>query len=106
MVQKNHFNRTLPDIEDRHSDSIRAAHTIKTHEERDNWYEVQRPQEGDIVLMARRNVPVHVGVWILANNRGGVLHCVEKSGVVFSDRYSLSSMGFGGISYYHPKGQS
>lgn len=103
MVQRDHFDRILPDIEDRQSDSLNAARTIATHDERDNWYEVSKPANGDLVLMARRNVPVHIGVWVHANARGGVLHCVEKSGVVYSDIRSLQSMGFGGLTYFHPK---
>jgi hypothetical protein len=65
--------------------------------------QVDQPVDGDLVMMARRSVPVHIGIWVNANGRGGVLHCLEKSGVVFSDKLSLRAMGFGGITYYHPK---
>ena len=103
MVQRNHFNRIMPDIADRRYSTFEAARIIESHEERDNWVEVTLPITGDLVLMARRCVPVHIGIWLQFAGKSGVLHCVERAGVVFSDKFSLKSMGFGSLTYYHPK---
>lgn len=103
-VQRDHYNRILPDIIDRASDSLSAARMIENHEERDKWFETVKPVDGDLVLMARRAVPVHIGVWVLSSGRGAVLHCVEKSGVVYSNLHALRNMSFGNLTYFHPKG--
>lgn len=103
-VQRRHFARELPAIEGRQFDVKKAARTIQSHEERENWIEEPMPLEGDLVLMARRLIPVHIGVWVHANGRGGVLHCLERAGVVFSSLHSLRAQGFGGVHYYHHRG--
>lgn len=55
------------------------------------WAEVAAPQEGDGVLMAKGAHPCHVGIWL---SLGGVLHCVEGAGVIFTRAERLTDMGY------------
>ena len=51
------------------------------------------PREGDCVQMSHSRRPHHIGVWVDVDG-GGVLHCVEGLGVVFSTRQSLRLNGW------------
>ena len=64
--------------------------------------EVEKPQEGDIVLMRQAKNPVHAGIWLDIDG-GGVLHCVRENGVVFQDVPSLNLCGWFLHSYYRIK---
>lgn len=58
------------------------------------WLSVDRPREGDGVMMARGAWDCHVGVWIEPDGQGGILHSVERAGVVFTVLPQLELMGF------------
>lgn len=67
-----------------------------SHREFLNWPLVDNqntPMEGDCVQMSHSKRPHHIGVWIEADG-GGVLHCVEGMGVVFSTPQSLKANGW------------
>lgn len=54
---------------------------IKVIRENKKYYNILKdPKDGCIVALSQLNNPHHVGVWI----NGGVLHCLEKVGVIFS----------------------
>lgn len=76
-----------------------VAHAMQQHDERANWVEVAEPGEGDAVLMAYNRFPVHVGVWVAADG-GGLLHCEQKTGVIFSNRAALARMGITRMWYF------
>lgn len=102
-VQATHYGRDVPEIGV--PATVQAqAHTLAGHPERANWTQVDRPEDGDAVLMARRQHPAHIGVWIEANGGAGVLHCMQGAGVVFMPPSSLKMAGWGRLSYYrhHP----
>lgn len=65
--------------------------------ERARWQEVANPREGDGVLMAKGTRPCHVGVWL---DLGGVLHCVEGSGGIFTPKPRLGDLGYWVIGIY------
>ena len=69
------------------------------HPERNLWQAVDVPQEGDAVLLAHTKYPSHVGIWVEADG-GGVLHCQDGPGVVFTTRAALARMGWGRLQYY------
>lgn len=98
-VQSKHFDVTLPPIPEYHS-WREANELIRTHYERDKWTRVTAPKEGDLVLMCRNRLPVHIGVVISANDRLGILHCIQQSGVVYNTLPSLRSNGWGGVMFY------
>lgn len=58
------------------------------------WTRVDRPAEGDGVMMARAAHNCHVGVWIEPDGAGGVLHSVEGAGVIFTPLPALAAMGY------------
>jgi hypothetical protein len=66
----------------------------------DGWVPVSEPVEGDAVLMARGQRPCHVGVWIAPDPEAGVLHSVERSGVVFTPPDRLTGLGYRMIGIY------
>lgn len=66
------------------------------------FVEVDKPQDGDVVLMRQAKNPVHAGIWLDVDG-GGVLHCCRNSGVVFQDASSLNATGWFLHSYYRVK---
>lgn len=60
----------------------------------EGWVLVQEPVEGDAVLMARGQRPCHVGIWISPKPSAGILHSVERSGVVFTPPARLLGLGY------------
>jgi cell wall-associated NlpC family hydrolase len=79
-------------------DGIRE--TFAAEQERLKWTFVKTPVDGDVVMMARNRMPIHIGVFVAANHTVGVLHCFQPSGVVFQIPQSLRNSGWGGLSYY------
>lgn len=63
------------------------------------FYEVEKPQDGDVVLMRQSKNPIHAGLWLDVDG-GGVLHCVRGNGVVFQNIRSLNICGWYLDSYY------
>jgi cell wall-associated NlpC family hydrolase len=100
-IQRDHFGVEVPIIVI--EDQRQASHEMQANSELDNWQSVDVPQEGDIVMMARAKIPAHIGVCVRANNQIGVLHCIQKSGVVFTAMSMLSSNGWGSLKYYRHK---
>ena len=82
------------------ADALSALSCVRaldgSHPEFLNWpliAERDAPREGDCVQMSHSKRPHHIGVWIDADG-GGVLHCVEGQGVIFSTRQSLKVNGW------------
>lgn len=91
----------MPNLDDRSLETIRS--TIDA--QRPEWVSVTRPRQGDLVLMARRTVPVHVGVVVKAD----VLRCLHSveptkagsvSGVVAQRLSELPNYGWGRVQFY------
>lgn len=93
------FGLSVPVIE------VDAAHLAAVtrafigHPERVRWAEVDSPVEGDAVLLAHSRFPTHVGIWVGVDG-GGVLHCEQASGVVFSSPGALARCGWGRLAFY------
>lgn len=98
-VQRDRFGVDMPLVDVPQSWS-QAHAMIEGHDERRNWERVAVPREGDLVLMARNRLPVHIGIVITANGKLGVLHCMQHSGVVFNTMPSLVGCGWGALTYY------
>lgn len=82
------------------ADALSALSCVRaldgSHPEFLNWpliADQNAPIEGDCVQMSHSKRPHHIGVWIGADG-GGVLHCVEGMGVIFSTRQSLKVNGW------------
>ncbi len=66
---------------------------FRNHPERRRWQLVDRPCEGDAVLMRQSRHPVHVGLWLTVDG-GGVLHAARGIGVVFQLPVDLTAHGW------------
>lgn len=93
------FGLNVPAVDvDAHN--LRAiTRAISYHPERLLWVAVDTPAEGDAVLMAHNRFPAHVGIWVDADG-GGVLHCEESRGVIFTTRAQLAVGGWTRLAYY------
>lgn len=99
LIQRNHFNCDLPHIDIDAGDVASCVRALSTHAEKNNWLAVEFAQEGDVALMSQNRQPTHVGVWLEVDG-GGVLHCIEKGGVIFTKRRDLSHLGYNLIQFY------
>lgn len=102
-VQRHHYGIEMSDVEYKNDDWKDAARALNEDSERDSWSLVGIPGDGDLVLMARSRLPVHIGVWIKANGTEGILHCVQGVGVSFLRRRDLRLSGWGSFQYYTHK---
>lgn len=98
-VQAERFGRVLPAIEPDSYRSLHCARAFAGNPERDHWQPTATPAEGDAVLLAHARHPSHVGLWIEVDG-GGVLHCLQRAGVVFQTVKSLKAQGWGHLEYY------
>lgn len=79
--------------------TLAIARAFNGDPERANWLEVERPAEGDAVLMGQAKRAHHVGLWL----GGGVLHAVDGAGVIYTKAAMLRLGGWNVIGYYrHP----
>ncbi len=97
-IQKRHFGRDLPGIPNP-EDVLAIARGFRDHPERQRWEHVDSPENGDCVLMRQARYPIHVGVWLDADN-GGVLHCSQEAGVAFQTLNSLALNGWSVEGFY------
>ena len=98
-VQNDRFGLNVPAVEIDSLNLRNVIDTFNTHSERTRWSEVERPVEGDAVLMGRSANPVHVGVWLPVNG-GTVLHSEQTSGVVLQSLSSLQIHRWTHIRFY------
>lgn len=89
-VQKEKFNRDVPAIDVDAFNTMACVKAFLNHGERQNWFEVKTPQNGDAILMSQSKVPTHVGVWV----DGAILHCVRNTGVVYTNEKALKSFPY------------
>lgn len=105
-VRRTVYGDVLPSFEVPEEPSLLwLAHQFKNSDERKNWRQViqqgivHKPgPDGSLVLMSRASQAVHIGIW-LANEKG-ILHAVEKDGVVFQDLLTLKASGWGNLRYF------
>ena len=97
-IQQRHFGRALPGIPNP-EDVLAIARGFRDHPERQRWEQVDSPKNGDCVLMRQARYPIHVGVWLDADN-GGVLHCSQEAGVAFQTLNSLALNGWSVEGFY------
>lgn len=96
-VWREHFGLVVPLVDIDGSDARAARRAFEGAAERQAWIDVQTPAEGDGVLMAMGARPCHVGIWV---DPGGVLHCIEGAGGVFTPRARLSDLGYRVVGFY------
>lgn len=91
-IQGEHFGVQVPQIiaPDYNNAKVLVG-LFRTHEERSHWPVVETPKHGDAVVVRH---PLHIGTWLDLDG-GGVLHCVEGIGVIFTSDSSWHVSGFG-----------
>lgn len=96
-VWKEVFNTHVPPMD---TFNIAASAKIfnKTNEI-NKWTRIEHPQEGCAVAMGKSKYITHVGIWHNIES-GGVVHCVEYSGAVFSNLKSLFVHGWNILGFY------
>ena len=85
------FSITVPLIEVDGDDPRATRRELAHSAERRGWAEVATPTEGDGVMMAKGAMPCHVGIWLAL---GGVLHCVEGAGAIYTPAERLADLGY------------
>ncbi len=97
-VWRERFGWDVPPLAVDASSARAGRRALATPPEAAGWVRVERPAEGDAVLMARGTRPCHVGIWIEPDgatpNGSGVLHSVEGPGVIFTPLSGLSALGW------------
>jgi len=95
-IQADHFDIEMPVISIPDYDDVRGlVGLMNGHAENQNWFPIQIPMHGDLVLI---RTPMHLGIWINVDG-GGVLHCVRGAGVVYTKDSHWSTSGFGRKQY-------
>lgn len=65
-----------------------------------DWQPVAEPAEGDAVLMGRAQRPCHVGIWITPPEGAGILHSMERAGVIFTSPTRLATLNLRQLGCY------
>lgn len=94
-----HYGIAVPAFE-APEDWAAANRLMTTAAELQNWTQVPGLAEGQVVFMARRLHPVHVGVCIVASGRLAVLHCAGPAGVLCQRTAGLQAAGWGRLTHY------
>jgi cell wall-associated NlpC family hydrolase len=104
-VLSEYFKKEVPDIQVPENPTWPwMIETFRSHSERRRWKEVQGlllVPDGSICLMARHNNPAHCGVVFKPEMM--ILHCDQKSGVVFQDTIDLKMEGWAKLRFYVPE---
>lgn len=93
------FGWEVPAVDVDALNRLATVRAFQRHPERAAWRRVEAPSEGGGVLMGKSARPSHVGVWTEADG-GGVVHCVQGAGVVFSSPAALALSGFRVLGHY------
>lgn len=102
-VQKKHYALSLPEIELSEYNFRVVVDNFNKNSELQNWFTVKVPKDGDAVLLRLAKYPNHVGLWVKDGETVGVLHAVEKSGVIFSSKQNLAKNRWKIVDYYRHK---
>lgn len=102
LVQRELFGRDMPDFAmpgEAGRTAIAAA--IAVHPERMRWQEIDNPEDGALVTMARNHAGYHIGTW-LADEGGLIVHAIEDCGVVVDTIASLEAVGWRRFRFHLP----
>jgi cell wall-associated NlpC family hydrolase len=101
-VLQTHYKINVPEF-DVPDDWYTANKILTQTSELANWRKVDTMAEGQVVMMARREHPVHIGLAVAANGRLGVLHCAKPAGVLYQYLRGLQEAGWGRLTHYRHK---
>lgn len=101
-VEREQFGIEIPDIEIDSNNILAVVRHLNGNQEKNNWVEVTDLQEGDVLYMSMGNQPHHVGIYVQIDG-GGVLHCIEGAGVIFTKLADIAAMSYNIIAIYRHK---
>jgi len=93
-VYQQQFNINLPNIAVAEGDLRSQVKAFHAHPENAHWQRVEKPKEGNALLLRQSRHPIHVGLWIDTEGESGVLHALQGAGVVFQTLNSLKLSGW------------
>jgi hypothetical protein len=102
-VQGEQFGRPLAAVTPGSYSPRDLIRIVDGHDVRTEWSVIDVPREGDGVLMGKAKRPTHVGVWVEADG-GGVLHCQEGDGVIYTSHRALARLGWNVLGVYRYQG--
>ncbi len=97
-VWRERFGLVVPEIEVDGASALAARRAFVRGQS--GWQEVSVPVEGDAVVMAKGQHPCHVGIWVQPEPMAGVLHAIERMGVIFSPAPCLGGLGYRVTGFY------
>lgn len=98
-VWREEFGFDVPAVDVDAINRLSCSRAFRDHPERQSWDQIGQPEEGAAVLMGKSDRASHVGIWTQADG-GGVVHCLEGVGVVFSAPAALRSTGLKVLGWY------
>ena len=98
-IQRVYFATIIPLISLDNPAANAELHKVKLQS--GDWQIVKNPSHGDGALL-KGGLSPHVGIYLDVDG-GGVLHCAEGMGVVFTPANSLSIAGYARTVYYKLK---
>ena len=96
FVERTYFGIDIPFLSLKDTEENAELHRYKLRS--GEWQITKEPKHGDGVLL-RGGMSPHVGVYIDLEG-GGVLHCVEGFGVIFTPKNHLSASGYDQATFY------
>lgn len=99
-VLEHHYGIAVPEFDVPPDNWVEANTLMTSAAELANWRNVPAMADGQVVMMARRRHPVHIGLAVVANGRLGVLHCAQPAGVLFQALPGLQAAGWGRLTHY------
>jgi len=98
LIYQNEYNITLPDYSTQYPDTQALSiisPIVEVEKESDIWYNVETPEEGDIIVFNIKGAPVHCGVYLsnkdFIHNFHGCNSCIES---VKSTRWNKRVEGY------------
>jgi cell wall-associated NlpC family hydrolase len=98
-VWREQFHIEVPPVDVDACSRMACARAFDHHDEKANWSQILKPNEGDAALIGKSARASHVGMYVDANG-GAILHCVQGFGVVCQDVPSLKAAGWHVLGYY------
>ena len=92
-VYRRFYGKTLESIPVPENNLKALIKTVEVHPERYRWEATSIPKEGDVALLRQSRYPTHVGLWVEVDG-GGILHCIQGTGVVFQSLQALELSGW------------
>lgn len=107
FCQREFYGRDVPliviDADDDAAVACGIRQAVHTLLRGGQWRQSATPADGDGVVVRKGQGENHVGLWIDVDG-GGLLHCVQEAGVIFSTLNHLRLAGWSAPEFYRYQG--